>query len=60
MMMKLIAPDYYTKFQCIADRCRHSCCIGWVIDVDADTLEYYHSVEGTLGERLKNGIDEGG
>ncbi|MBR2949433.1 MAG: flagellin lysine-N-methylase [Lachnospiraceae bacterium] len=58
--MKLIAPDYYTKFQCIADRCRHSCCIGWVIDVDADTLEYYHSVEGTLGERLKNGIDEGG
>ncbi|MBR2383601.1 MAG: flagellin lysine-N-methylase [Anaerotignum sp.] len=60
MMMKLIAPDYYTKFQCIADRCRHSCCIGWVIDVDADTLEYYHSVEGTLGKRLKNGIDEGG
>ena len=59
-MMKLIAPDYYTKFQCIADRCRHSCCIGWVIDVDADTLEYYHSVEGALGERLKNGIDEGG
>ena len=59
-MMKLIAPDYYTKFQCIADRCRHSCCIGWVIDVDADTLEYYHSVEGTLGKRLKNGIDEGG
>ena len=58
--MKLIAPDYYTKFQCIADRCRHSCCIGWVIDVDADTLEYYHSVEGTLGKRLKNGIDEGG
>ncbi|MBR3910743.1 MAG: flagellin lysine-N-methylase, partial [Anaerotignum sp.] len=60
MMMKLIAPDYYTKFQCIADRCRHSCCIGWVIDVDADTLEYYRSVEGALGERLKNGIDEGG
>lgn len=58
--MKLIAPDYYTKFQCIADKCRHSCCIGWVIDVDADTLEYYHTIEGSLGDRLKKGIDESG
>lgn len=58
--MKLIAPDYYTKFKCIADRCKHSCCIGWVIDVDPDTLAYYHSVTGPLGERLKKGIDESG
>lgn len=58
--MKLIAPDYYTKFKCIADRCKHSCCIGWVIDVDPDTLAYYHSVTGPLGERLKKGIDENG
>ena len=58
--MKLIAPDYYTKFKCIADRCKHSCCIGWVIDVDPDTLAYYHSVTGSLGERLKKGIDESG
>ena len=59
-MMKLIAPDYYTEFKCIADRCKHSCCIGWVIDVDDDTLEYYHTIEGELGERLKKGIDESG
>ncbi|WP_405729775.1 flagellin lysine-N-methylase [Anaerotignum sp.] len=58
--MKLIAPNYYTKFKCIADRCKHSCCIGWVIDVDPDTLAYYHSVTGPLGERLKKGIDESG
>ena len=58
--MKLIAPDYYTKFKCIADKCKHSCCIGWVIDVDPDTLEYYHTMEGDLGERLKKGIDESG
>ena len=58
--MKLIAPDYYTKFKCIADQCKHSCCIGWVIDVDPDTLAYYHTVEGPLGERLQAGIDEGG
>lgn len=58
--MKLIAPDYYTKFNCIADQCKHSCCIGWVIDVDADTLAYYHSITGPLGERLKKGIEERG
>ena len=54
--MKLYAPDYYTKFACIADKCQHSCCIGWEIDIDDDTIEYYKTVEGSLGERLKNNI----
>lgn len=58
--MKWVAPEYYTKFQCIADKCRHSCCIGWVIDVDEDTLAYYHSIEGAFGERLQRGIDADG
>lgn len=58
--MKWIAPDYYTKFRCIAERCRHSCCVGWVIDVDSDTLAYYQSVKGSLGERLQAGIDTSG
>ena len=54
--MKLIAPDYYEKFRCIADKCRHSCCIGWEIDVDDDTLEYYRSISGEFGKRLKDNI----
>ncbi len=38
--MRLIVPDYYTKFKCIAGRCPDSCCIGWQIDVDeADTVD---------------------
>ena len=36
--MKLYAPGYYQKFKCIADRCRHSCCVGWEIGVDDATL----------------------
>ena len=32
-------PNYYDKFKCIADRCKHSCCIGWEIDIDDDTME---------------------
>lgn len=39
--MKEICPNYYEQFQCIADRCRHSCCVGWEIEVDAETLAKY-------------------
>jgi lysine-N-methylase len=60
--MKLIAPDYYENFTCIAGKCKHSCCIGWEIDIDEDTLARYGAVEGAFGERLRAGIEmtEGG
>ena len=54
--MKLIVPDYYTKFVCIAYKCRHNCCIGWEIDIDSDTYNYYKTVEGYMGEKLKKNI----
>lgn len=54
--MTTVVPDYYKKFRCIADRCRHSCCIGWEIDIDADSLEYYRTVGGNLGKRLAENI----
>lgn len=54
--MKLFAPNYYPKFKCIADKCKHSCCIGWEIDIDDVTAERYETVSGELGKRLKRGI----
>ncbi len=39
--MKIITPDYYQNFKCIADRCRHSCCIGWEIEIDPLSMERY-------------------
>ncbi len=54
--MKLIAPDYYDKFSCIADKCRHSCCVGWEIDIDKDTYSYYKSIGGELGKALQANI----
>ncbi|MBQ6824849.1 MAG: flagellin lysine-N-methylase [Clostridia bacterium] len=54
--MKIITPNYYQHFQCIADRCNHNCCIGWEIDIDEDTLKYYRGIEGELGARLKEKI----
>ena len=54
--MKIFAPDYYNYFKCIADRCKHSCCIGWEIDIDDDTFEYYESIDSDFGKRLRANI----
>lgn len=52
----LIYPDYYKDFHCIAGACRHSCCIGWEIDVDEDSLAHFLAEEGPLGDRLRANI----
>ncbi len=57
--MKVIAPDYYRRFRCIADRCRHSCCIGWEIDVDPESRARYRAMTGPFGERLNVAIEDG-
>ena len=46
--MKQVFPSYYKDFRCIAGDCRHSCCIGWEIDVDADTMEVYRNFPDIL------------
>lgn len=55
--MKIIAPKFYKSFHCIADKCPHSCCIGWEIDIDRATLKRYRAVSGVFGERLQNAIE---
>ena len=32
--MKIIKPDYFDNFRCIADRCPDSCCKEWDVLVD--------------------------
>ncbi len=58
--MKLIAPDYYSQFRCIAGDCKHSCCIGWEIDIDEASLARFDAVEGALSARLQQSIDRRG
>ena len=57
--MKLIVPDYYDDFTCIAGACKHSCCIGWEIDIDDETFKNYQNIKGDFGKRLLNGIETG-
>ena len=54
--MKIKAPLYYKKFRCIAEKCRHSCCVGWKIEIDAATKEKYNSLCGKTAEKLKKHI----
>ncbi len=56
--MKTIVPNYYSSFSCIKDACRHSCCIGWEIGIDEDTLAYYRSLSGDIAQKLSECIDE--
>ncbi len=55
-----ITPNYYGKFKCIADKCEHSCCIGWEIAVDETTLSRYRNTDGDFGRRLSDSISPEG
>lgn len=56
-MKPVYVPNYYPAFRCIASACRHSCCVGWEIDVDEQSLARFDAVQGTMGDRLRRGID---
>ena len=52
MILKI--PDYYGEFACLAGSCKHSCCVGWEVDIDEDTWDYYDTVGGPFGDRLRS------
>ena len=51
--MKIKTPDYYKDFKCIGGTCIDTCCAGWEVDVDKKKSEYYKSVEGEFGDKLR-------
>lgn len=50
-------PHYFNDFQCVAAECEDTCCAGWAIMIDEDTLEKYKEYQGSFGNRLRNSID---
>ena len=50
-------PNYYTEFSCIANKCEATCCAGWQIVVDEESLKKYKKVTGDFKQRIKNGVD---
>lgn len=55
--MKTFVPHYYSAFKCIAGECRHSCCVGWEIDVDPLSLKKYNSIKTPFGKKIRDNID---
>lgn len=58
--MKLCAPEYYRDFKCIADKCTHSCCIGWRIGIDEETLAKYGALPDESSRSLLDKISRDG
>ncbi|MBQ8955087.1 MAG: flagellin lysine-N-methylase [Clostridia bacterium] len=58
--MNIYVPDYYPAFHCIASRCRNTCCAGWEIDIDEESLARYERLPGDFGERVRRGISRDG
>lgn len=56
--MKLYAPRYYEDFKCIADKCTHSCCIGWEIDVDKTTYARYKKSNNEYAKTVLESIED--
>ena len=51
--MKIIKPAFYKDFKCIAGDCPDSCCQGWEVDADAESLAYYKSLDAQLPIKKK-------
>ena len=56
--MKVRIPKYYQDFRCIASACPDSCCKEWAVDVDEETAVFYRTLEGPLGERLRQVLQD--
>lgn len=50
-------PHYFDDFSCLADKCVDTCCSGWQIVIDDDTLEKYGRLSGKFSDELKSGVD---
>jgi len=55
--MKEYVLNYYPYFKCIADKCKHSCCVGWEIKIDKETLDKYITETSPYASSLKMGLD---
>lgn len=55
--MRYVRPDYFDDFRCTADKCPDTCCAGWQIMIDDESLEKYGKDKSPFGSRLLNGID---
>lgn len=55
--MKNYTLKCFKNFKCKAGMCEDSCCVGWGIDIDKKTLDFYKKLEGQFADYVKQNID---
>lgn len=55
--MKNYQLNYCENFKCIADKCKHTCCAGWELNIDEKTLGDYKNNTSNFSNVLKQGVD---
>ncbi len=59
--MKIVTPQYYEQFRCLASDCPDTCCAGWEVVVDDETAARYEQLGGenaVLKARIAAAIGE--
>lgn len=54
--MKTVVPDYYKEFKCIADKCNHTCCQGWEVEIDDESLARFEKIP-EINEKIERDED---
>ncbi len=55
--MKYCKVDYYDAFACVAGQCPDTCCAGWQIVIDDESMEKYERLQGEFGQRMAASLD---
>ena len=50
-------PDYFNEFKCTADKCKDTCCAGWQIVIDKESLEKYKKLKGDYIWKVMTNVD---
>lgn len=50
-------PDYFNEFRCTADKCKDTCCAGWQIVIDDDSIEKYKKIKGDYIWKVMSCVD---
>lgn len=58
--MITVTPSFFSDFKCIAGACPDSCCQGWEVDADDESLRYYKSLKGDsdIRKRIDSVLDK--
>ena len=55
--MVYTTPEYYEKFKCIAGDCPDTCCAGWQIVIDEESMKKYQNFKGDYVWKVMGCVD---